>query len=488
MDTKDELIKIVETKNFSDAPEDLEKHAKDHSFEHPIRPRYIIRPDTVDQVQKTAKWANDSLTPLIPVSSGPPHFRGDTVPSAGGAVIVDLERMNQIVRIDEEHRIAMVEPGVKFADLIPELEKNGLRLNMPLLPRASKSVVGSLLEREPVMMPRFHWDNADPLACTEVIYGNGDLFRTGSSAGPGTIEEQWEAGAAQNEAAGPVQADFYRLLQGAQGTMGIVTWATVRCEMLPSMEEPFFIGSPNLENLLEFCHWGIRRKLIEHCLVLNHSNLATIMAKQWPEDYAKIKKSLPPYVLFLSLAGYAYFPEERIAYQKEATVDIAKPLQLNLEQVIGEVSASDFLNMLRNPCPEPFWKQREKGSCHDLFFMSTAENLTELINVMHGMADQYGYPVSSTGIYIQPVVQGVSYHCEFNLFFDPDDVTETRMVKELSMAATEALANSGAFFSRPYGYCADIAFRRDAQSTVALRKVKQIFDPNNIMNPGKLCF
>jgi FAD/FMN-containing dehydrogenase len=55
-------------------------------------------------------------------------------------------------------------------------------------------------------------------------------------------------------------------------------------------------------------------------------------------------------------------------------------------------------------------------------------------------------------------------------------------------AAAGALANRGAFFSRPYGPWADMAYRRDAGTTMALRKVKGIFDPNNVMNPGKLCF
>ena len=48
--------------------------------------------------------------------------------------------------------------------------------------------------------------------------------------------------------------------------------------------------------------------------------------------------------------------------------------------------------------------------------------------------------------------------------------------------------NAGAFFSRPYGALTDIAYRRDGETTSALKKVKAVLDPNNIMNPGKLCF
>jgi FAD/FMN-containing dehydrogenase len=48
--------------------------------------------------------------------------------------------------------------------------------------------------------------------------------------------------------------------------------------------------------------------------------------------------------------------------------------------------------------------------------------------------------------------------------------------------------DAGAFFSRPYGAWADLAYGRDAATTAALRKLKAIFDPANVMNPGKLCF
>jgi len=50
-------------------------------------------------------------------------------------------------------------------------------------------------------MPKYHWDIADPLACTEVVFGTGELFRTGAAAGSGSIQEQWAAGGAQKEAA-----------------------------------------------------------------------------------------------------------------------------------------------------------------------------------------------------------------------------------------------------------------------------------------------
>jgi FAD/FMN-containing dehydrogenase len=488
MANENNLSKIVGSENILVDTDTLKEYSSDMSFVNPIRPRCVIRPKDVEEVQKLVKWANETLTPLVPISSGAPHFRGDTVPGAGGAVIVDLSRMKNIVRIDARNRIALIEPGVTFAEIIPELEKAGLRLNMPLLPRASKSVASSLLEREPVIMPKYHWDGSDPLACIEVIYGTGDKFRTGSAAGSGDLDYQWKSGAAQVSAVGPAQADFHRLIQGSQGTMGIVTWVTVRCERLPHLEEPFLIGSLELGSFLELNHWLIRRRLADECLILNNTNLAQMLAKQWPKEFETIRDTLPPWVLIYCIAGYEYLPEEKVAYQQKTIAEITGRLGLKPVKSLAHISAIDLLKMLRKPSEEPYWKIRGQGSCYDVFFIALSDRLPELIKVVEDAVSQQGYPFQDMGIYVQPVVQGTSYHCEFDLFFDPNNRDQADRVRQLSTTLPEMLATRGAFFSRPYGSWADIVYRREAETTTALRKIKGIFDPKNILNPGKLCF
>jgi len=485
---QEKLIKVIGSENVFDAHDILDEYTHDESFVPPIRPEYVVKLKNAEQVKGIVRWANETLNPLVPVSSGPPHFRGDTVPSVGGATIVDLSSMKKRVKVDGRNRVVMVEPGVTFAELHPELEKAKLRLNMPLLPRISKSVIGSVLEREPVLMPKYHWDIADPLLCTEVIFGSGDMFRTGSAAGPGTLEEQWAVGSAQEIPSGPSQADWYRILQGAQGTMGIVTWATIRCERLPRLEEAFLVGSTMLESLSRFFQWLVRLRLSNECLVLNNANLAAMLAKEWPRDYEMWRNILPRWVLFFCIAGYDYFPEERVAYQTEEMMKVAKQVAVEPVKALDGVTAARLLSLLHKPSEEPHWKLRYKGSCSDLFFLTTHDRLPEMIGVMSDLAVQHGYPVLDMGVYIQPIVQGTSCHCEFNLFFDPEREAEVDMVRRLSIAAVPALMARGAFFSRPYGLWADMAYQRDAGTTVALRKLKGIFDPLNIMNPGKLCF
>jgi FAD/FMN-containing dehydrogenase len=484
----DKLIKIVGKANVLNDQAVLDSYSFDMSFMSPIRPECVVKPGSAEDVKKIVQIARETLTPLVPVSSGPPHFRGDTIPGTGGAVVVDLSGMKKIIRVDRENRVAMFEPGVTFGELIPAVTKEGLRLNMPLQPRATKSVAASMLEREPVVMPQYHWDIADPMNCVEIYFGTGAMFRTGAAAGPGNIEEQWAAGGAQVEAAGPSSNSWYRIIQGSQGTMGIITWASARCEILPRYEQSFFVGTSEIDRALDMMHWLVRLRIANECFTLNGADLATLIAKKWPADYRAIKEGLPQWIVFYNLAGYDYLPEERVEGRIIDAGEVAQKLQLEPVRAIGGVSATELLKLAQSPSKEPYWKLRYKGGCQDIMFLTINDRLPELVDTMYAMADYSGYPATDIGVYIQPLVQGSNTHCEFNIFYDSDNARESEKVKELTERATKELMNRGAFFSRPYGETTDIIMNRDAATVNTLKKVKRILDPENIMNPGKLCF
>ena len=107
---------------------------------------------------------------------------------------------------------------------------------------------------------------------------------------------------------------------------------------------------------------------------------------------------------------------------------------------------------------------------------------------MNNLAEKAGYPATDIGVYTQPIVQGTSCHCEFDLFYDPENPSELNRVKELTSSAINTLMANGAFFSRPYGENARMIVNKDAATVVALTKIKKILDPNHVMNPGKICF
>lgn len=484
----EQLTAVVGKDNIDYAPQSLTAYAGDLSLVNPLRPACIVRPTDAGQVQQLIRLANETQTALVPVSSGPPHFRGDTVPGTGGAVIVDLSGMKKILLVDRDRRVAMCEPGVTFGELIPKIREAGLRLNMPLLPRAGKSVVGSILEREPITLPAYQWDISDPLACTGLCFGNGDEFRTGQAAGPGSVEEQWEVGGVQKAPYGPGTASLHRMIQGAQGTMGIVTWISMRCEILPSLESPFVVGADDLEQLLEMAYWLIRQRMVTECFILNGINLAAMFGSGTDGDTRTGPANLPAWTLFYTVAGYEYFPEQRIAAHIEDITRIAQRLSLDPAHTVGDITANAILRAVQQPAADPYWKLQPRGGCHDIFYLTLREKLVDQIAAMTGLAGETGQSTSDLGVYIQPSVQGTNWHCEFNLFYDRDDRRARGRMQALSSTATRRLMEKGAFFSRPYGENAGTIVNHDGASAAVLHTFKKIFDPNNVMNPGKVCF
>ena len=83
------------------------------------------------------------------------------------------------------------------------------------------------------------------------------------------------------------------------------------------------------------------------------------------------------------------------------------------------------------------------------------------------------------------MVQNHGCHVEFLIPFDPGDAGEVDFVRTLEREAAKSLADSGAFFSRPYGSAQEIVFEQNPLNFEILRKVKEIFDPNRVLNRGK---
>jgi hypothetical protein len=322
----------------------------------------------------------------------------------------------------------------------------------------------------------------------EVVYGTGDDFRTGSASGPGNLET---LKADKVNPWGPGSIDYFRFLSGAQGTMGLVTWAITKTEVLPSLQNLYFIPVQDVRMLTAPMNMLLRRRVVDECLALNNVNLAAILAENWPADYAELKASLPPWTIMVCVAGYRWRPEERVSIMEKYLMDICADLGLKPQVSLPGAGGKDkaIMELLSNPWnKEPYWKLRFKGSCHDIFFLTTLSKVPGLIDVMKGVAARYRFPGDDIGCYIQPVVQGRGCHCEFNLPCDNSNANEAVEVKRLFMEASEKLMNNGAYFSRPYGPWANMVYSRYTEGAIALKKLKDVFDPNNILNPGKLCF
>jgi FAD/FMN-containing dehydrogenase len=481
-----QLMEIVEKTGVFDSPEMEDLSSLDHDLILPLKPRFLVKPRNADEVQKLVIWANETHTPLVPISSGEPHLRGDTLLTVPEAVIVDLSGMKRILKINRRNRLALIEPGVTYTQLQPELQKEGLRMVMPLLPRGNKSVIASLLEREPVMSPRYQWNLLEPLRSLEIVWGNGDKFYSGSGTFRGEKEEDWQEGKVPLQGPGPGQLDYYKFVSAAQGSMGIVTWASVKCEVFPEFRKLFFVPADRLDDLLDFTYRLLKLRFGDELFIVNNTCLATILSKA--DEVESLRDALPSWTVVVGITGGHILPRERVEAQENDIRDIAQQFGLKMAPAIPGCRGGENLELLLKPSTEPYWKLRYKGGSQEVFFLTTLDKTPGYIATMLSAANEHRYPVPDIGVYIQPVHQGVGCHCEFILPFDRENEAEVLRTRELFRDASLRLFDQKAFFSRPYGIWARLVYNADAQATIVTRKIKGIFDPNNVMNPGKLCF
>jgi len=208
---KQQLEKIAGSGNVHDDEGTLNDYAEDQSFVQRRCPDMVVFVETVKQIQEVVKLANQTLTPVIPFSSGK-NLHGAAIPDHGG-IILNMSRMKKIVTIDEENLFAIVEPGITYSELQDALTDRGFHMMVPFGVPPDRSVLTSYMERDTVLAaPSFENGNA-LIMDTEMVLPTGEVFRTGN----------WATGGGPGSPTGPIRTMLFRLWTGAQGTLGILT-------------------------------------------------------------------------------------------------------------------------------------------------------------------------------------------------------------------------------------------------------------------------
>ena len=449
-----------------------------------IPPACVLRPSDAEELQKLVRIANQVGLNLTITSSAGRHCRGGSAASKPH-VAVDVSGWKRISWIDRRNRVCIVEPGVTYGELLPELAARGMTLPTPLSPRRGKSVAACVLDREPSTWPNRQWDSGDPLASTEFLFGSGERFRTGAAGGPGTLESQRAAGGAQKSPAGPSQTDFHRVIQGSQGTMGVVVWVALRTELSPTLERPLVLGVNSLSELVPFVYDVQRPWLGEHSLILDRTAAALLVSAAGDGSFEEIRASLPRYLCLQNVAGFERLPEERVEYQTRDIEEIARDKGLRPTLALGAVSAKRLLEIATAPGAELDWRHHRSGHCLSISFLTTLDRAPGLVEVFESLAGEAGIGRGELGSYLQPVVQNHACHVELLVPFDPESASQVERMRELERKAVAGLARAGAFFSRPYGAAAEVVFQQNRTGYEMLGKVKNIFDPNRVLNAGK---
>ncbi|HUY00116.1 MAG TPA: FAD-binding protein, partial [Candidatus Deferrimicrobium sp.] len=449
-------------------------------------PVAAIYPNTTSQIVKIIQYLRTlkDINVLLISSTTDPKFLDDTI-TTRNTIIIDLSKMTNIPFINKRNKVCVVEPGVAWGDLVESLKKVGLRPRVPFLPRKGKSVLASVLDREPHLVPKAMFDISDPLLCMEVVFGNGEVFRTGEAAGPRSLEENRQAGAALKNPLGPGQTDIFRLIQGSKGTYGCVTWISMQCDFIPTKRVVHFINLDSIQPLTEFVYMTVRRRLVDEIFIINNNLFKAI--------FPSASEPIGRYILIYAINGYEWLPEEKVAYQSEDCAEILSELGLEMTHTLSGIQQVHIEPILDGRIVDPHPKFSDKTIAMDLFYTTTLDRAPFHVDAMDQILQKHQFPLDRLNIYVQPVIQARATHLEFSLIADKpsaqdDSPTSYNSAGAIVKAMAEYAVTNGGFFSRPYKLVKEFSFQGHEMYAAGLRKIKKIFDPNSILNKGELCF
>ncbi len=430
----------------------------------------MVFPVGTKDVEALVRWANEKDVALYPVSSSTPISCPPPAADPRPLVIVNMARNNRLIHADEENRIAVIEAGVTFGEIDGLLRPYGLRAFKPLLPQAQKSVLASYLDREPITSPYNQWDSSDPLAALEVVFGCGERFRTGGGAAPGELEDNLKSGLRQMISSGPQVTDFTRVLQGSQGSLGIVSWGSAYCEPIPAMERMVLVGSDRLAPLVELAYRTTWRRTSCQILIVNARHL-DLMGSVIAKGGAFTGDRASNWHLLCNITSSPYFPEESLSVAIADFTSDAEGQGLTVSESLNGLSGAELQSLLHSTSRQDY--KAARGAYENLFCLSQLDKVDALL----GGADDRNLPA----IYIQPMIHGVCCHVE--AIFTDAQFGDRRREKRDEVA--EGWAQRGAFFSRPYDSWGKLAFKADPGALKSIGEIKSVLDPRDIMTPGR---
>jgi len=207
------LSALVDSERFSTGRSNRELHLHDISAHRGIMPAGIIWPITTEEVSAILTWAYAQDVPVTPWGAGT-STEGNPVPTKGG-LVMDMTRMNKILEIRPHDLQADVEPGVLRKELNRQAGKLGLFF--PPDPGADATIGGMIANNASGVQTIKYGATKDYVMKLTVVLPQGNIIQTGCKA--------------HKSSSG---YDLSRLFVGSEGTLGVVTEATLRLAGIPT--------------------------------------------------------------------------------------------------------------------------------------------------------------------------------------------------------------------------------------------------------------
>jgi D-lactate dehydrogenase (cytochrome) len=430
-----------------------QQHSRDASSHAPGLPDVVVWPETTAEVSAIARYANERHIPLVGWGAGT-SIEGNPIPTAGG-IVIDFSRMNRIVALHAADFQVTVQPGILYKNMNETLSRHGLFFAPD--PGANASIGGMVANNAAGIRTVKYGATRDNVLALEVVLASGEVIRTGSRS--------------VKQSAG---YDLTHLITGSEGTLGLVTEATLKLAPLPEHFSAVIAAFPTVEAAAQAVFEIIGGGLGPSALELLDGQTVSILAAQGGFDMQ------PAPNLFMEFTGASPAALEEI---------------LALAQEICDgLGCLRFTSGMGREARNRLWSAR-----HHLF-----ETLVRHFAGCTWLLTDSAVPISA---YPQLVAYGAAQAAELGLdvgfighagdgnlhttiFFPPDDPAVRARAETYSDRLTRKAIELGGTCTGEHGVGRGktkyLELEYGAGAVALMRGIKNLLDPNGILNPGKV--
>ena len=450
---KQALMDIVGEENFTDHLIDLVSYAYDAS-DHDHRPEAALWPSSAAQVSKVLILANEHRFPVTARGAGT-GLAGGVVPARGG-LILDMCRMNKIIDIRIADRLAVVQPGVVYADFEKALAPHGFFF--PPDPASGKACTlgGNVATNAGGLRGAKYGVTRDYVLGLEVVLPDGRVMRTGSNC--------------MKSVSG---YDLTRLFVGSEGTLGIVTEITLKINPKPKAFHTGLAYFASLrdagQSITDIMHSGIIPSVLE---VLDE-NAVKVLQGQTSMNLPDVTA-----IILVETDGYT---QAEAAYQMSKVIEVFKKNNATHIQKTDSAEEAEELWLARKSIGIAAAQLRPKFVSEDVTVPMS--NVPNLLTGISSIVKKIGLPFIIFG-------HAGDGNLHPKIMYDHTDPEQVKGIKQASYEIFKLACDLDGTLTGEHGIgIAKAPYMHLEHDQVALdlmRSLKKLFDPNNILNPGKM--
>jgi glycolate oxidase len=450
---KKALIEMVGPENFTDHLIDRVAYSYDAS-DNDHRPEAAVWPAYTDQVSQILILANEAGFPVIPRGAGT-GLAGSAVPICGG-LVMDLCRMNRIVDIRIPDRLAVLQPGVVYADLQKALSPHGFFF--PPDPASGKActIGGNVATNAGGIRGAKYGVTRDYVLGLEVVLPDGRILRTGSSC--------------MKSVSG---YDLTRLFVGSEGTIGVVTEIVLKINPKPTASSTGLARFARLRDagqaVTDIMHSGIIPSVLE----ILDENTIKVLREHGDMDIPDANA-----IILVETDGYT---EAETAYQMTKVVSVFEKNRATHIQTVGSKQGAEALWSMRRSVSSVAAQLRTNNVSEDVAV--PISRVPDLLSGISAIVRKYDLPFVIFG-------HAGDGNLHPKIMYDGADPDQVRRAGGAVDEIFRLTCGLGGTLTGEHGIGLSKApfmtLEHDPVEMDIMGQLKRLFDPNNILNPGKM--